>query len=131
MRVATGLAADLPAAAAERDATRAARGGGRAALGSGLLAVTVPAAYGGAEVTVETLTEVFRMLAAGDPSLAQIPHSHFVYVNARAPPGDADSSGSSSRGARRGRFGNAQSEVRHRGTSATSARADAATARAG
>ena len=30
----------------------------------------------------ESLAEVFRLLAAGDPSVAQIPHSHFVYVNA-------------------------------------------------
>jgi SfnB family sulfur acquisition oxidoreductase len=48
---------------------------------SGLLAVTVPRAYGGADVTARTLAEVFRLLAAADPNLAQIPHSHFVYVN--------------------------------------------------
>ncbi|MEU6794108.1 SfnB family sulfur acquisition oxidoreductase [Nonomuraea wenchangensis] len=48
---------------------------------SGLLAVTVPRAYGGADVSARTLAEVFRLLAAADPNLAQIPHSHFVYVN--------------------------------------------------
>ncbi|MER7368590.1 SfnB family sulfur acquisition oxidoreductase [Nonomuraea wenchangensis] len=47
---------------------------------SGLLAVTVPRAYGGADVSARTLAEVFRLLAAADPNLAQIPHSHFVYV---------------------------------------------------
>ncbi|MCZ4498002.1 MAG: monooxygenase [Marmoricola sp.] len=49
---------------------------------SAFLAVTVPAAYGGADLGAATLAEVFRLLAAGDPSVAQIPHSHFVYVNA-------------------------------------------------
>ncbi|SDR23300.1 sulfur acquisition oxidoreductase, SfnB family [Thermostaphylospora chromogena] len=49
---------------------------------SGLLGITVPARYGGAEVSVATLTEVFRLLAAADASLAQIPHSHFVFLEA-------------------------------------------------
>ncbi|MFF4255030.1 SfnB family sulfur acquisition oxidoreductase [Streptomyces sp. NPDC001663] len=48
---------------------------------SGLLAVTVPAEHGGADVTAPTLAEIFRLLAAADGSLAQIPQSHFAYVN--------------------------------------------------
>jgi SfnB family sulfur acquisition oxidoreductase len=48
---------------------------------SGLLAVTVPAAYGGSDLSPRTLAEVIRVLAAADPNVAQIPHSHFVYVN--------------------------------------------------
>ncbi|MGI3229682.1 SfnB family sulfur acquisition oxidoreductase [Streptomyces sp. GTA36] len=48
---------------------------------SGLLAVTVPAEHGGADVRQETLAEIFRLLASADASLAQIPQSHFVYVN--------------------------------------------------
>ncbi|MGW2565876.1 SfnB family sulfur acquisition oxidoreductase [Streptomyces sp. NPDC001537] len=48
---------------------------------SGLLAVTVPAEHGGADVTALTLAEIFRLLASADGSLAQIPQSHFVYVN--------------------------------------------------
>jgi SfnB family sulfur acquisition oxidoreductase len=48
---------------------------------SGLLAVTVPRTHGGPDVTPETLAEVFRLLAKADPSIAQIPHSHFVYIN--------------------------------------------------
>nr|WP_240969266.1 SfnB family sulfur acquisition oxidoreductase [Streptomyces sp. HNM0575] len=47
----------------------------------GLLGITVPAEHGGADVPVRTLAEVFRLLATGDASLAQIPQSHFVYVN--------------------------------------------------
>ena len=48
---------------------------------SGLLAITVPAKYGGADVSVATLVEVIRLLSVGDPNIGQIPHSHFVYVN--------------------------------------------------
>ena len=48
---------------------------------AGLLAITVPAEHGGADVTAATLVEVVRLLSAGDPNIGQIPHSHFVYVN--------------------------------------------------
>ncbi|WP_406367263.1 SfnB family sulfur acquisition oxidoreductase [Streptomyces sp. NBC_00645] len=48
---------------------------------SGLLAVTVPAEHGGADVRQETLAEIFRLLASADASLAQIPQNHFVYTN--------------------------------------------------
>jgi SfnB family sulfur acquisition oxidoreductase len=48
---------------------------------SGLLAVTVPAEHGGADVRQETLAEIFRLLASADASIAQIPQSHFVYAN--------------------------------------------------
>ncbi|WP_019931832.1 SfnB family sulfur acquisition oxidoreductase [Nocardia sp. BMG111209] len=48
---------------------------------SGLLAITVPAAYGGADLPPSELAEVTRLLAVADPNIAQIPHSHFVYVN--------------------------------------------------
>ncbi|MER7169698.1 SfnB family sulfur acquisition oxidoreductase [Micromonospora sp. NPDC000207] len=49
---------------------------------SGLLGVTVPARFGGADVTVAVLAEVFRSLATADASLAQIPHSHVVFLHA-------------------------------------------------
>lgn len=49
---------------------------------SGLLGVTVPVRFGGAEVRVATLAEVFRTVAAADASLAQIPHSHVVFLDA-------------------------------------------------
>jgi SfnB family sulfur acquisition oxidoreductase len=48
---------------------------------SGLLGITVPRSHGGAEVSTRTLVEVFRLLAAADPNIAQIPQSHFAYVN--------------------------------------------------
>lgn len=48
---------------------------------SGLLAVTVPREYGGADVSASTAAEVFRLLATADPSIAQILHGHFGYLN--------------------------------------------------
>jgi SfnB family sulfur acquisition oxidoreductase len=48
---------------------------------SGLLAITVPAALGGADLPPSVVVDVVRILAAADPSIAQIPLSHFVYVN--------------------------------------------------
>lgn len=48
---------------------------------SGLLALTVPARFGGADTSVSTLAEVFRQVAWGDPNVAQIPHSHFAFLN--------------------------------------------------
>jgi SfnB family sulfur acquisition oxidoreductase len=79
---------------------------------SGLLAITVPAAHGGADLSAETLAEVVRLLAVGDPSVAQVPHSHFVYVNALrhagTPRQQAFFFGEVLAGKR---FGNAQSEI--------------------
>lgn len=49
---------------------------------SGLLGIGVPAEFGGAQVPVASLVEVFRVLASADPSIAQIPHSHFVFLDA-------------------------------------------------
>ena len=75
---ATGFARD----AGDRDARRVLP---RAELdqlsGAGLLAITVPARYGGADLPVATVIEVTRLLSAGDPNIGQIPQSHFVYVN--------------------------------------------------
>jgi len=48
---------------------------------SGLLAITVPAEFGGADLPPSTVTEVIRILSAADPNIGQIPHSHFVYAN--------------------------------------------------
>ncbi|MET8022474.1 SfnB family sulfur acquisition oxidoreductase [Streptomyces avermitilis] len=82
LSVATALADEFRAGASARDAERRLP---RAELdrlsASGLLAVTVPAEHGGADVRQETLAEIFRLLASADASLAQIPQNHFVYVN--------------------------------------------------
>ncbi|CAN7426139.1 SfnB family sulfur acquisition oxidoreductase [Acidovorax sp. LjRoot194] len=44
---------------------------------SGLGGITVPRAYGGADVSFTTLAEVFLILSAADPALGQIPQNHF------------------------------------------------------
>ncbi|MDR7273883.1 SfnB family sulfur acquisition oxidoreductase [Catenuloplanes atrovinosus] len=80
--VARRLAAEFAKDASARDAERRLP---RAELdrlsAAGLLAITVPAEHGGADVDAVTLAEVMRLLAAADPNIAQIPQSHFVYVN--------------------------------------------------
>lgn len=47
---------------------------------SGLGGITVPKAYGGAGVSLLTLSQVFRILCAADPSLGQIPQNHFAVL---------------------------------------------------
>ncbi|MDH6193414.1 SfnB family sulfur acquisition oxidoreductase [Mycobacterium frederiksbergense] len=49
---------------------------------SGLLALTVPVEHGGLDVPVAVLAEVISLLAHGDPSIGQIPHSHFTFLEA-------------------------------------------------
>ena len=44
---------------------------------SGLGAITVPKAFGGADVSLSTLAEIFVILSAADPALGQIPQNHF------------------------------------------------------
>jgi SfnB family sulfur acquisition oxidoreductase len=51
---------------------------------SGLLGITIPAAYGGPELSVVTLAEVIRRVAAVDPSLAQASQGHFLMVDVLA-----------------------------------------------
>ena len=79
---------------------------------SGLLAVTVPAEHGGAGLAGRDAGRGVPLLATGDPSVAQIPHSHFVYVNALRHQGTPEQRrfffGEVLAGKR---FGNAQSEV--------------------
>ena len=78
---------------------------------SGLLGITVPAHLGGAAVSVATLTEVFRVLATADPSIAQIPHSHFVFLDALCRRGTPDQQARFLPEALAGRrFANAQAE---------------------
>ncbi|MFI2281584.1 SfnB family sulfur acquisition oxidoreductase [Nocardia beijingensis] len=76
------LAAGFAPGAAERDRERALPYAEVDRLAaSGLLAITVPAAHGGADLPPSAVAEVTRILATADPNIAQIPHSHFVYVN--------------------------------------------------
>lgn len=71
----------LAEGAAARDAERRLPFAEVAALReAGLLAITIPREHGGADVSAEALAEVVRLLAAGDSNVAQIPQSHFVYL---------------------------------------------------
>ncbi|MEU2364806.1 SfnB family sulfur acquisition oxidoreductase [Streptomyces noursei] len=113
LKVAAALAEEFQAGAAERDATRRLP---RAELDqlsrSGLLAVTVPAEHGGADVSTATLAEIFRLLATADASIAQIPQSHFAYVNVIRRQGTAEQQAFFSAELLAGRrLGNAQSEA--------------------
>jgi SfnB family sulfur acquisition oxidoreductase len=81
--VAAKLAAEFGAGASARDAQRTLPHAEVQALkDSGLLAVTVPTEYGGIAAPAMALAEVFRVLAHADPSLAQIPQSHFTFLEA-------------------------------------------------
>jgi len=82
---------------------------------SGLLAITVPTEHGGAGLGAEVLAEVVRLVATGDPNLAQIPHSHFVYVAALVEQGSPALQEHLLAEVLAGRrFGNAQLEIRSR-----------------
>jgi len=48
---------------------------------SGLWGITVPKAYGGAEVSYVTVAEVIKLVSAADPSLGQIPQNHLGVVD--------------------------------------------------
>ncbi|MCX6400850.1 MAG: SfnB family sulfur acquisition oxidoreductase [Propionibacteriales bacterium] len=79
---------------------------------SGLLALTVPEEYGGAGLGAAVVAEVVRLIASGDPNIAQIPHSHFVYVNAVIEQGtEAQKRFLLGEVLAGKRFGNAQSEI--------------------
>jgi SfnB family sulfur acquisition oxidoreductase len=107
------FSAEIAVSAAKRDAERILPVGEMDAVAaSGLLAITVPREYGGADLPVEVVVEVFRLLAVGDPNVAQIPHSHFVYVNALREQATASQQAFLFGEVLAGRrFGNAQSET--------------------
>ncbi len=50
-------------------------------LASGLWGITIPREYGGAFVRQRVVAEVFRILASGDSSLAQIPQNHVEIID--------------------------------------------------
>ena len=71
----------IAAGAAERDRLRELPAAEIELLSAeGLLAITVPREYGGADVSLETLARVVSLIASADPNVAQIPQSHFVYL---------------------------------------------------
>lgn len=89
--VATRLAADFAKDAGVRDRERRLP---RAELDafseSGLWGITVPKAFGGADVSHATLARVIAIIAAADSSLSQIPQNHFEILEViRGAAGDA------------------------------------------
>jgi SfnB family sulfur acquisition oxidoreductase len=81
--LARALAAEFAVDAAERDRTRRlpAQELDRFS-GKGLWAITVPRAYGGAEVSFATLAEVIKIISAADPSIGQMPQNHLAALDA-------------------------------------------------
>ena len=112
LSVLDGLLPALAEQASRRDAERVLP---HAEIGrlsdAGLFALSVPERFGGADVSVETLTEVFRRLSTIDPSIGQIPQSHYVFLEALrlqgTPAQQARFFGEVVRGAR---YANAQTE---------------------
>ena len=84
------LAPAFAAGASDRDRHRTHPGAELAKLAdSGLLAITVPVRFGGAGLGARVLSRVIAILAAADPSIAQIPQSHFVFLDALRRAGSA------------------------------------------
>ncbi|MFD7710525.1 SfnB family sulfur acquisition oxidoreductase [Streptomyces sp. NPDC059786] len=113
LAVATALADEFRTGAAQRDTARTLPTSELDRMSaSGLLAVTVPAQHGGADVSSLTLAEIFRLLGSADSSLAQIPQSHFVYANVIRRQGTGEQQKFFFAELLAGRrFGNAQSEA--------------------
>lgn len=80
-QIANEVASDLRLTASQRDASRALSADevDRYAH-SGLWAITVPEAYGGPGLGHQAVARVTRIIAAADPSIAQIPRSHFHLI---------------------------------------------------
>ncbi|MFT4266890.1 MAG: SfnB family sulfur acquisition oxidoreductase, partial [Xenophilus sp.] len=81
--VAARLAESFAAEAAARDHERRLPAGEVERFShSGLWAITVPRAFGGAQVSHGTLSEVTAIVSQADPSLGQIPQNHYCLVDA-------------------------------------------------
>jgi SfnB family sulfur acquisition oxidoreductase len=80
--------------------------------GSGLWGITVPRAYGGAEVSFATVAEVIAIISEADPSIGQIPQNHLGVVEALRVTGNEEQKRRFYGGVLQGqRFGNAFSEA--------------------
>ncbi|WP_210270229.1 SfnB family sulfur acquisition oxidoreductase [Aureimonas sp. ME7] len=78
LRAAHALAQDFAGEAARRDAERHLPWDElERFVASGLWGITVPRAFGGADVSAGTLAEVIATISAADGSLGQIPQNHF------------------------------------------------------
>jgi len=77
IEIATALAASFALGAARRDAERILPSAELDQFSqSGLWAITVPKAFGGAEVSYATVAKVIEIISAADASIGQIPQNH-------------------------------------------------------
>lgn len=77
------LSVQFAAEASTRDAERTLpHAQVQAVKDSGLLAVATPAEFGGLEAPATVVAEIFRLMAHADPSLAQIHHTHYTFLEA-------------------------------------------------
>ncbi|KZS50919.1 MULTISPECIES: SfnB family sulfur acquisition oxidoreductase [Rhizobium] len=106
------LAAQFAARAAERDADRILPFTELDLVAqSGLLAITVPAQYGGLDVSNAVLAEITAILSEADGSIGQIPQNHFYILEAlRTDGGEEQQRYFFGRVLAGDRFGNALSE---------------------
>jgi SfnB family sulfur acquisition oxidoreductase len=85
VEAARAYAASIAGGVIERDRAGSVPWAALSALdASGLLGITVPAAYGGPDVSPVVLAEVIRTIAAVDPAIAQVPQAHFLFVDTLA-----------------------------------------------
>lgn len=83
LAVARALAGEFASGAAERDRERRLPAAELDRFSaSGLWGITVPRAYGGAQVSFATLAEVIATISAADPSIGQIPQNHLAALDA-------------------------------------------------
>ncbi len=113
LAVARALAAEFVGGASRRDYERALPHEELDRLSaSGLLAITVPADYGGIDVSNAVLAEVTAILSEADSSIGQIPQNHFYILEALRHDGsEAQKRFYFGRALAGDRFGNALSEV--------------------
>ena len=79
---------------------------------SGLWGIRVPKRFGGADLSYVTVTEVFKIISAADPSLGQLPQNHVCVVEHIALDGTEAQQRALFEAVLRGaRFGNATSEA--------------------
>ena len=112
IETARALAADFATRASDRDANRTLPYDELDEIArSGLLAITVPAEYGGLDVSNAILAEVTAILSEADASIGQIPQNHFYILEALRADGSEDQKRYFFGRALAGdRFGNALSE---------------------
>ncbi|WP_426240779.1 SfnB family sulfur acquisition oxidoreductase [Pararhizobium sp. DWP1-1-3] len=83
IETARALAGDFATRASDRDANRTLPYDELDEIArSGLLAITVPAEYGGLDVSNAILAEVTAILSEADASIGQIPQNHFYILEA-------------------------------------------------